>query len=236
MKFYITGSRSFNDEEAFNNTVDFFKDKIDLITIEGTLDVNDLVLAWAKKNGVPVLIEHPKWNVGGQHDKGAGFRKTNAIVKGCDAVIAFWDQESKGTKMVLEKAVSFGKKIKVYKYEDPFSKYFIFVNKSSFLHPEFPCKVFDSKGNTYESADQAYNSLKPSEDDLNLMLHIQKAKFKQHTKLKEKLKELNGKTIVFDSDSHPWGANVTEGGLDAINDKNNMMGKILTQIKNELNG
>jgi len=238
MKFFITGSRNFKDENVFRRVLSEFAELIDFILIEGTKEEKELdkyIRDWCWTYAVPLVMYFPDWRPNGEYDKGAGLRKMNKIVKDSDAVIAFWDGESRGTKMAIERAVNLEKKYRVHFFKDPMNSYFIFSNRSSFLHYEYPCEIFDRAGNKFASAYEAYLKHKSSliQSPSEVMYLVNKQKFKQHPNLMERLKKLEDKNIIFDVNFDPWGVDFTEMGIKCIEDPNrNLLGKILTKIKN----
>lgn len=240
MKFFITGSRGFKDSDKFAEVIEPFMAHIDHITMEGgkeRLPLEIMVREFCQICGIPFLLDFPNWYPDvDQYDKGAGLRTMNKIIKESDALIAFWDGESHGTKMAIEKALALGKKYKVYKYEDPMNKYFIFSNKSSYLHYDYPCEIFDRKGNSFGTVFQAFNKYKDAIQGENfIMLEANRMKFVQHPELKSKLKALGNKTIVFDSKITPWGIDLNTFGVEGLEDKNkNILGQILTELKEKL--
>ena len=49
--------------------------------------------------------------------KGAGLIRNKKMAKYADALIAFWDGKSKGTKNMIQQAEEFGLKIRIYRYD-----------------------------------------------------------------------------------------------------------------------
>lgn len=64
---------------------------------------------WAKTNNVPVKIFKPEWRNG----KGAGLERNEEMGRYADALIAFWDGKSTGTKHMITFAKRRGLKVHV---------------------------------------------------------------------------------------------------------------------------
>lgn len=73
---------------------------------------------WAEQNGVAVAEFPAKWvRPDGTPDRGAGFKRNLEMAKNADALIAFWDGQSKGTKNMIDQALQHGLEVHVYRYE-----------------------------------------------------------------------------------------------------------------------
>lgn len=105
MKIIVAGSRGVTDYRAVE----------DAIVQSGLLDdgaeivsgmakgVDTLAIEFAKKNNLPVHEFPADWEKLG---KGAGYVRNREMADFADALIAVWDGKSKGTKMMIETAVS----------------------------------------------------------------------------------------------------------------------------------
>lgn len=76
----------------------------------GAKGVDSFAEAWAKLHLIPVKIFKPDWSAG----KKAGALRNRQIVDYCDELIAFWDGQSKGTKISIEMAKTANKLRMVY--------------------------------------------------------------------------------------------------------------------------
>lgn len=97
----IAGSRSFNDYELLKSRCDFFlQNKSDVVIISGTAQGADsLGERYASERGFSVLRFPAHWDMYG---KGAGYIRNITMAKNADAVIAFWDGNSPGTKHMID--------------------------------------------------------------------------------------------------------------------------------------
>lgn len=107
MKTIIAGSRSFDN-------YDFLKDicRNFVITeiVSGTArGADQLGERYAKENNIPVKRFPADWN---RYGKRAGYVRNAEMAGYGERLIAFWDGESKGTKMMIDLAE--GKGLEVY--------------------------------------------------------------------------------------------------------------------------
>jgi predicted Rossmann fold nucleotide-binding protein DprA/Smf involved in DNA uptake len=116
VKLAIIGSRSFNNVELFGKTLEPYVDKISLVISGGAKGADSLAEEWAGFNGINTEIYLPDWD---KHGKRAGFIRNIEIIGACDAVIAFWDGESKGTAHSIQLAKETGKPVKIVRIDKP---------------------------------------------------------------------------------------------------------------------
>lgn len=114
MRLAIIGSRDFNDYELLCKELEPYKNKITQVISGGAKGADSLGERWAKENNIPTQIFLPDWN---KHGKGAGLLRNHDIIKNSDAVIAFWDNKSTGTKQALELTHIYKKPKKIIIYE-----------------------------------------------------------------------------------------------------------------------
>lgn len=108
MKLAVVGSRDFNDYELLKLKLDSIHKRkpITLIISGGAKGADKLSERWAKENNIETLIFIPDWNKFG---KKAGFLRNEDIIKNSDAVVAFWDGESRGTLSSINLAEKYKK-------------------------------------------------------------------------------------------------------------------------------
>jgi hypothetical protein len=78
----------------------------------GARGVDSLGEMWAKEHDVPVKIFPAQWHV---HGRSAGYRRNVEMAKNADALIACWDEVSKGTKHMIDIAREKGLTVYVFK-------------------------------------------------------------------------------------------------------------------------
>lgn len=114
----IIGSRNFSNYELLQNEVSKFIVEnnfiVDFIISGGAKGADRYGEIYAFRNNIPTKIFLPDWN---QFGKSAGYRRNVQIIDNCDAVIAFWDEESKGTKHSIDIAKDKHKILKIIRYE-----------------------------------------------------------------------------------------------------------------------
>lgn len=131
MKLAIIGGRDFWDYKLLCSELKPYQNKITQIISGGAPGADTLgakfsrlVLKkepkifeakWDDLTLKPLLIKRNK--KGELFNALAGFNRNTLIIKNCDAVIAFWDGKSPGTKDSLDKANKFNKPKKIIIYE-----------------------------------------------------------------------------------------------------------------------
>jgi predicted Rossmann fold nucleotide-binding protein DprA/Smf involved in DNA uptake len=124
VKLAVIGSRDFTNYLLLKAELEPFKDKIQVIISGGAKGADTLAEKFADEFGIPKLIYPADWdNLG----KKAGFIRNKQIIDSCEAVVAFWDGKSKGTKHSIELAEKQGKPVKIIEINannknDPFTK------------------------------------------------------------------------------------------------------------------
>ena len=97
----------FNEEKIFRG--------IDTITVYGEFfGADSLAERWARENRIELLVFLPDWE---QFGKSAGYKRNIQIIESADAVIAFWDGQSKGTQHSINLAKDKGKPLAVINYK-----------------------------------------------------------------------------------------------------------------------
>lgn len=109
MKIGVIGSRTgFSKEKVFG----FLKDVVkhgDIIISGGAVGVDSFAEEYATKNGLTKMIYKPDFSKG--YDVSKYFERNKKIIDNSDLIIAFWDNESKGTKFGIDYAKQLNKDI-----------------------------------------------------------------------------------------------------------------------------
>jgi len=117
MKIIIAGGREFNDLSMMTEKMDFFLSKsvdMNLEIVSGVAKGADLLgEEYAKLRNYPIKRFHADWD---KYNKGAGYRRNTEMAEYADALIAFWDGESRGTMHMINIAKKKGLQVKVVKY------------------------------------------------------------------------------------------------------------------------
>lgn len=116
----IAGSRNFNNYELLKKECDAFlsdkKKKYNIIIISGGARGADFSgEKYAQDEGFSLEKFPANWNKFG---KSAGFRRNEQMAEVADALIAFWDGKSHGTKHMIEIMENKKLLVKVIKYTE----------------------------------------------------------------------------------------------------------------------
>src|SRR5215213_3192990 len=101
MKIIIAGTRTFNDYEFLKQKVDIILSKqVDVEIVSGCAQGADLLgERYGKERGITVKRFPAEWNLYG---KKAGYLRNEKMANYADALILFWDGESKGSKSMMD--------------------------------------------------------------------------------------------------------------------------------------
>jgi hypothetical protein len=114
-KVIIAGGRDFNDYELLCKKCDhMLSEQSDIEIVSGKArGADSLGERYAKERGYNVKEFPAQWDMFG---KSAGYRRNAEMADYADALIAFWDGESKGTNHMINLAKEKNIKIKVVNY------------------------------------------------------------------------------------------------------------------------
>jgi hypothetical protein len=115
MKVIIAGSRDFDDYEVLRKYCDFLlQSQKDIEIVSGTAKGADhLGERYAIERGYKVTRFPADWN---KHGKAAGYIRNEEMAKYGDALIAFWNGNSKGTEHMINLATKYKLNIRVCNY------------------------------------------------------------------------------------------------------------------------
>lgn len=115
MKLIIAGGRDFMNYEKLRTCVDDFVQRNEVTeVVSGTARGADVLgEIYAKANGIPVKQFPANWN---KHGKKAGYLRNAEMAEYADALIAFWDGKSKGTKHMIDLAYKHGLQVEIKEY------------------------------------------------------------------------------------------------------------------------
>lgn len=115
MKVVIAGSRDFNNYKLLVEKCDLILSRQSEIQIvSGTAKGADkLGEKYAQERGYSVKEFPADWE---KYGKSAGYKRNEEMAKYADALIAFWDGASRGTKSMIELAKKHELKIKIINY------------------------------------------------------------------------------------------------------------------------
>lgn len=108
MKLAIVGSRDWTDRQPIFNQLTALRPT--LVISGGATGADKLGANCARQMGIPVIEYLPQWD---RFGRSAGAKRNRIIVDECDKLIAFWDGESKGTKISIDMARKVGKLLEI---------------------------------------------------------------------------------------------------------------------------
>ena len=99
MKIIIAGGRDFNNYYILEKVLNSFKELIDEVISGDARGADELGARWATSNNIHVNHFPADWDYYG---KAAGFIRNIEMADNADALIAFWDNKSKGTGHMIK--------------------------------------------------------------------------------------------------------------------------------------
>lgn len=120
MRVIVAGSRSFRDYHLLKETLDELAAELGkkkLIVLSGHAEGADrLAEEWCRHRiGQVCEVYHPDYQ---KYGKVAPLVRNTEMVNAADALVAFWDGVSTGTKDVIDKARREGLKVKVIRFKE----------------------------------------------------------------------------------------------------------------------
>ena len=116
MKTIIAGSRNFTDYKKLSEVCDqFLQDQTDIEIVSGGYykGADKLGIQYAKERGYKITQFPANWE---KYGKAAGPKRNEQMANYADALIAFWNRKSKGTKHMIELAKQANLKIEICHY------------------------------------------------------------------------------------------------------------------------
>ena len=114
MKIIIAGGRDFNDYQLLCSKLDFlFQNVVPTIICGEARGADSLGKKYALEHNLQVISFPADWE---KYGKSAGYIRNEQMAKEADALVAFWDGQSKGTKHMINIMKNLGKSVKVVKY------------------------------------------------------------------------------------------------------------------------
>lgn len=112
----VAGGRDFNNYSGLAASLDYLLKNINdeiQIVCGMARGADRLGERYAKENGYKVIYLPADWDSDG---KSAGFKRNIKMAEIADALVAFWDGKSTGTKHMIETAKSKGLDVRVKRY------------------------------------------------------------------------------------------------------------------------
>lgn len=112
----IAGGRLFDDYAYLKDSMDYLlqnvKDEIAVICGKAR-GADTLGEKYAKERGYTVHYFPADWD---RYGKSAGYIRNEEMAKNADALVAFWDGKSRGTKNMIKLAHQYGLRVRVKNY------------------------------------------------------------------------------------------------------------------------
>ncbi len=106
MRLAVVGSRTLKNIDLCR----YIPPEANEIISGGAAGVDRCAASYAKKRGIRLTVFYPDYDAFG---RSAPHIRNEQIIRYADAVLAFWDGESRGTASVIEKCQHYGIPIKV---------------------------------------------------------------------------------------------------------------------------
>jgi hypothetical protein len=115
MKVIIAGGRDFYDYKKLKSACSYFlKNEPNAEIVSGAANGADkLGERYAREHGLRISSHPADWD---RYKKSAGYIRNKEMAEYADALIAFWDGKSKGTKHMIDLAREHGLKVRVISY------------------------------------------------------------------------------------------------------------------------
>ena len=115
MRVIIAGGRDFSDYDKLRRTVTHLLSRqVEVVVVCGEArGADSLGKKLATEMGWGVQSFHADWQKNG---KSAGYKRNEEMAQNADALIAFWDGESKGTKHMIDIAKRYRLPARIVKY------------------------------------------------------------------------------------------------------------------------
>jgi hypothetical protein len=111
LKTIIAGCRNVCDPFFVKDAIRLSGFEITEVVSGACRGVDRMGELWAQENGIPVHQFPPDWDKFG---RSAGPIRNTAMAEYADALIALWDNKSKGTKNMIDTARRLGLSVSVY--------------------------------------------------------------------------------------------------------------------------
>jgi len=115
----IAGGRDFNNYELLQTKMDFYlQNQTDVTIVSGMAKGADaLGVRYAHSKNLNIAEYPAEWKrKDGSCDKAAGYKRNLKMADNADALVAFWDGHSKGTKHMIDTMLKRNMPVRIVKY------------------------------------------------------------------------------------------------------------------------
>lgn len=113
MKLIIAGGREFDNFELLCSVMSKVKTPVEEVVCGGARGADELGQLWALERSIAVKYFPADWD---RYGKSAGYRRNEQMADYADALLAFWDGESRGTKHMIDIATKAELLVHVVRY------------------------------------------------------------------------------------------------------------------------
>lgn len=114
----VAGSRDFCDYELLESKLDKLLaryDPQDLTIVCGEArGADSLGKRYAEEHGISVKSFPAEWE---RYGKSAGYKRNVQMAENADALVAFWDGKSRGTRHMIDIAIDHGLQVRIIRYK-----------------------------------------------------------------------------------------------------------------------
>lgn len=119
-RIIIAGGRDFNDynllKKKVNNLISEKRKTHQIYIVSGKArGADSLGEKYANENGLNIMEFPADWD---KHGKSAGYKRNLEMAENADALIAFWDGESRGTKHMIDIAKEKNLLTRIIRYDE----------------------------------------------------------------------------------------------------------------------
>lgn len=119
-RIIIAGGRDFNDynllKEKVDNIISDKRKTHQIYIVSGKArGADSLGEKYANENGLNIMEFPADWD---KHGKSAGYKRNLEMAENADALIAFWDGDSRGTKHMINIAKEKNLLIRIIRYDE----------------------------------------------------------------------------------------------------------------------
>lgn len=119
-KIIIAGGREFSDyqllKEKVDNIISEKRKRFQIVIISGKArGADSLGERYANENAFNIMEFPADWD---KYGKKAGYMRNTEMAENADALIAFWDGKSKGTKHMIDIATNKNLPIRIIRYDN----------------------------------------------------------------------------------------------------------------------
>ena len=109
----IAGGRDFSSEPLLTDSLALCSWEVSEVVSGRAAGADKMGEQWAQFNNIPISFFPAKWD---QYGKSAGYKRNAQMAEYAQALIAFWDGKSKGTKMMIDLAIRQSLVVQVIRY------------------------------------------------------------------------------------------------------------------------